>query len=79
MWRHSGKVSPLKVKLVGGDQKCENMASKLKEQLRRTNKLGRSGAKTGGAARDGLSAWWLKAGKILLSEVFSNLGRDALL
>ena len=60
MWKDSVKVSARKVKLVGGDQTCENMASKLKEQLRRTNKLGRSGATKGGATRDGMSAWWLK-------------------
>ena len=60
---------PPQSETCGGDQKCENVASKLKEQLRRTNKLGKSGAKKGGATRDGLSACWLKENPGLMSVV----------
>ena len=69
MWKDCVKVSPHKVKRAGGDQKCENVASKLKEQLRRTNKLGTSGSKKGGATRDGLPACWLTENPGLKSVV----------
>ena len=54
---------------MGGTKNARTWQSKLKEQLRRTNKLGRSGAKKGGGTRDGMSAWWLKENPDLKSVV----------
>ena len=47
------------VKLVGGDNLCENMAGTLKQKLRRGNKLGRC-AKQAGAHIDALSALFVQ-------------------
>ena len=65
MLQNSGSYT----KVVGGGQRCESIASKIKRSLRRENKMGRKRVKVSTQHVDSLATFWLSNKPGLLNAV----------